>query len=98
MGGELNINYTELLEKSDIAENYCADRRKNMGCLYDAVNKLNGGWESPSKEEFVKVFREDFKKLEMMAENMIKMSGCIRYAIDAYQKTERQVSNFIDEM
>ena len=98
MGGELNINYTDLLEKSDIAENYCADLRKNMGWLYDAVNKLNGGWESPSKEEFVKVFREDFKKLEMMAENMIKMSGCIRHALDAYQKTERQVSNFIDEM
>ena len=50
MGGELNINYTELLEKSDIAENYCADLRKNMGCLYDAVNKLNGGWESPSRK------------------------------------------------
>ena len=98
MDGELNIDYTDLLQKSDTVEIYCADLRKNMGCLYDAVNKLNGGCESPSKEEFLKVFREDFRKLEIMAENMIKMSGCVRFAIDEYQKAERQVSNFIDEM
>lgn len=98
MDEELNIDYKVLLEKSDLAENYCADLRKNMGYLYDTINKLNGGWEAPSKEVFIAAFKKDFRKLEIMAENVMKMSDCLRFAIDEYQKAEKQVSNFIEGM
>ena len=71
---------------------------KAIDALEENVERLDISWGGEANTQFMIAFYDDFNKMRILVENMLKFKKILRHIILEYQKTETMVSEKVKEM
>ena len=94
----LTADYRGLNEKMLMMGELINKMVKAIDALEENVERLDISWGGEANTQFMIAFYDDFNKMRILVENMLKFKKILRHIILEYQKTETMVSEKVKEM
>jgi len=98
MSEVIEVNTSTLEQDVSFLNEQAALIKKNIYKMYAITDELNGMWEGPAKEAFVKNLQVDREKMIEALREAEHIVELINRAVEVYRKCELSVSEEIENL